>query len=185
MGSGDAYWLTTERLALRRFTSDDFDWLAEFYTDADVVRWLGGVKDRAAAAELFEERFLTYYDEHPGLGIWMTVERATERPLGFHLLNNVRGESMIQIGYGLIQSAWGRGYATEMADAVLRYGFGDLALPTIVAMTNLDNLRSQRVLEKIGLRRNGERLLAHPFYAAQGPMAWFERDREDWLAEFV
>ncbi|MNC93002.1 hypothetical protein D3C83_95350 [compost metagenome] len=50
-------------------------------------------------------------------------------------------------------------------------------------MANLDNYASQNVLLKIGLHRNGERAFPHPAYAAAGPMAWFERDREDWLAE--
>jgi RimJ/RimL family protein N-acetyltransferase len=49
-------------------------------------------------------------------------------------------------------------------------------------MTSLGNIASQRVLEKIGLERRGERAFAHPAYAAEGPMAWFEREAEAWLA---
>jgi hypothetical protein len=84
--AGAGYWLTTERLALWRFTPGDLDWLAELYSDRDVTRYLGGVKDRAKAEEHLNTRILQYYDEHPGLGIWMTVERATGTCLGFHLL---------------------------------------------------------------------------------------------------
>jgi RimJ/RimL family protein N-acetyltransferase len=58
------YWLTTERLALRRFTPSDLDWLAELYRDPDVMRYLGGVKDRAKAVELLDNRILRYYDQH-------------------------------------------------------------------------------------------------------------------------
>jgi hypothetical protein len=47
-------------------------------------------------------------------------------------------------------------------------------------MANLGNIASQRVLEKIGLERRGERAFSHPAYAAEGPMAWFERDAESW-----
>ena len=88
-------------------------------------------------------------------------------------------------GYVLFiaKSAWGAGIATEMADAVLRYGFLDLKLPRIAGMTSLQNRASQHVLLKIGLEQRGERAFAHPDYAAEGPMAWFERDREDWRAE--
>jgi RimJ/RimL family protein N-acetyltransferase len=132
---------------------------------------------------MLAERILRYYDEHPGLGMWVTVERATGTSLGFHLLNHIRGESIIQVGYTLAKPAWGRGYATEMAAAVLRYGFVDLNLPRIVGMANLENVASQRVLLKIGLERNGERAFPHPDYAAEGPMAWFERDAAEWLAE--
>lgn len=178
-----AFWITTERLGLRRFTPGDTDWLVELYTDPEVTRYLGGTKDRVATEDLLNRRFLQYYDEHPGLGIWMTVERSSGRRVGFHLLNNIQGESIIQIGFTLIKPAWGLGLGTEMASALLRYGFVDLALPRIVGMASLDNRASQNVLLKIGLHRHGERAFPHPAYAAEGPMAWFERDGADWLAE--
>ena len=180
--SGGCYWLTTARLALRRFTPADLDWLAALYRDRDVMRYLGGIKDRAKAEEVLETRILQYYDEHPGLGIWMTVERATGGRLGLHLLNHIRGESIIQIGFTLAKSAWGHGFGTEMASAVLRYGFVDLRLPRIAGMASLQNHASQRVLLKVGLERRGERAFPHPDYAAEGLMAWFERDAADWLA---
>jgi RimJ/RimL family protein N-acetyltransferase len=177
------FWLTTERLGLRRFTTDDFDWLCALFGDPDVARHLGGTKNHAQMQEMLNLRILKYYDEHPGLGIWLTVERASGEPVGFHLLNHIQGEAMIQVGYALLKSAWGRGFATEMAAAVLRYGFVDRSIPKISGMTTLGNMASQRVLEKIGLRRRGERSFPHPAYAAEGPMAWFERDAADWLQE--
>jgi ribosomal-protein-alanine N-acetyltransferase len=181
--SGPGYWLTTERLGLRRFTTADLDWLAALYGDADVTRHLGGVKNRTQALELLNARILTYYEEHPGLGIWMTIERATGTPAGFHLLNHIRGESIIQVGYALAKPAWGKGYATEMAEAVLGYGFRQLRLPRIAGMTSLRNHASLRVLEKIGLERRGERAFPHPDYAPEGPLTWFEREAAAWLAE--
>jgi [ribosomal protein S5]-alanine N-acetyltransferase len=178
-----SYWLTTHRLGLRRFTADDFEWLAQVYSDADVTRYLGGVKSPSEARAFLETRILRYYDEHPGFGIWMTVERATGVAVGFHLLNHIRGESIVQVGFTLARSAWGNGFATEMAGAVLRYGFLELGVPRIHGMASLQNRASQNVLLKIGLRRHGERAFSHPDYAAEGPMAWFERDAVDWCAE--
>jgi [ribosomal protein S5]-alanine N-acetyltransferase len=180
---GSAFWLTTDRLGLRRFTGDDLDWLTVLYSNENVTRHLGGRKDPADAEEMLRVRVIDYYERHPGLGIWMTVERATNTRIGFHLLNHIQGESLIQVGFVLDQPAWGRGYGTEMAFPILRYGFRELGLPRIHAMATLENLASQRILTKIGLRRNGERAFPHPAYAAAGPMAWFECDREDWLAE--
>jgi RimJ/RimL family protein N-acetyltransferase len=174
--------LETERLALRRMTNDDFEWLVALYADEDVTRYLGGTKTRERVADMLTTRVIEYYDEHPGLGIWMTVERATGDRVGFHLLNHIQGETIIQVGYGLARPAWGKGYATEMASAVLRHGFVDLKLPKIVGMASLPNLASQRVLAKIGLERRGERSFPHPAYASQGPMAWFEGERDAWLA---
>ena len=174
-------WLTTTRLALRRFTSEDIDWLLQLYSDPSVMEHMGGPQDEETVAELLDERILQYYDEHPGLGIWVTLERTSESPIGFHLLNHIRGETLIQVGFILSQNAWGKGYGTEMAEALLRHGFTELSLPRIHGITSLANLASQRVLEKIGLERHGER--SFPAYAAYGPQAFFHRDAEAWLNE--
>jgi ribosomal-protein-alanine N-acetyltransferase len=176
-------WLATRRLALRRFTDADFDWFAALYGDADVTRHLGGVKSRSDARAFFESRILRYYEEHPGLGMWITLQVSDGQQIGFHLLNHIRGESIVQVGFTIAKPVWGMGYATEMAEALLRYGFVDLQLPRIAAMANRDNLASQRVLAKVGLERRGERAFSHPDYASAGPMAWFEREAGDWLTD--
>ena len=115
----------------------------------------------------------------------MTVERESSVRVGFHLLNHIRGESIIQVGFSLARSAWGKGFGTEMAFAVLRYGFVERNLPRIAGIASLQNHASQHVLTKIGLERRGERSFAHPAYASEGPMAWFEREAADWRAEHV
>lgn len=174
--------LTTPRLALRRFTPDDLELLHGLNGDPEVMRFCGGVLTREKSEEMLRVRVLDYYEQNPGLGIWATIERATGACVGLHLLNHIRGESYIQVGYLLYPRYWGRGYATEMAVRVLRYGFAELGLPRIVAITDLPHVASQQVLLKAGLRRDGERRLSHPAYSS-GPLAWFERDAADWLAE--
>jgi ribosomal-protein-alanine N-acetyltransferase len=175
-------WLETERLALRRFTLDDLDTLARLNADARVTQYLGGVKDRAQTETLLRTRILDYYEQHPGLGIWATIERASGDVAGFHVLNHIQGETDLQVGYALFTEHWGKGYATEMAIALLRHGYGTLGLPQVNAITDLGNVASQQVLLKAGLERKGERAFAHPAYAASGPMAWFESHRDAWLA---
>ena len=173
--------LTTERLALRRFTLDDADLLGRLYSDPRVTKYTGGVLSREKSDELLRTRMIEYYDQHPGLGVWAMHERSTGACVGLHLLNHIRGETLIQVGYQLFPDYWGRGYATEMTIRVLRYGFEALGLPQIVAITDLDNVDSQRVLLKAGLVRRGERSFAHPAYQ-HGPLAWFEGDAAEWLA---
>lgn len=181
--SVDTWWLTTKRLALRRMTPADLDWLAALFSDPQVTEHLGGQKTRAQVEEMLRTRILDYYDANPGMGMWMTLERDTGAQIGFHLINNIQGETIIQVGYGLLAAYWGRGYATEMAEGVLRHGFETLRLPRIAGIATLPNVASQRVLEKAGLTRDGERFFPHPAYASSGPMAWFERERDAWLAE--
>lgn len=175
--------ITTPRLALRRFTAADVDLLGRWHSDPAVMRYLGGTLPRDKTEAMLRERILDYYEQHPGLGIWATVERGSGVCVGMHLLNHIQGEALIQVGYVLAADYWGRGYATEMCIALLRYGFVKLGLAQLVAITNRDNLPSQRVLLKAGLHRHGERAFAHPAYAEASPLAWFTRDRADWLAE--
>lgn len=180
----DAAGLTTARLTLRRFTPGDLEWLHSLNGDPVVKQRMGGPATRAQTEAMLRERILDYYGQHPGLGIWVTLERASGAAIGFHLLNNIQGEIDLQVGYVLAPQYWGRGYATEMCVALLRYGFTTLALPRIAGITDLSNVDSQRVLLKSGLQRNGERAFPHPAYARQGALAWFERDAGDWLAQF-
>jgi RimJ/RimL family protein N-acetyltransferase len=181
--NGTDQWLTTQRLALRRFVHSDLEMLDRLNSDPEVMRHSGGPASREDTEAMLSERIIAYYDQHPGLGMWVTLERSSGACIGLHLLNHIRGESLIQVGYRLFPQYWGRGYATEMCVALLRYGFADLKLPRIVAIVDLPNLPSQKVLLKARLHRNGERAFAHPAYASAGPLAWFERDRASWLKE--
>lgn len=172
--------LESARLYVRRFTPADLDDLAALLGDPDVGRFLGGAKDRAAVESTLQNRALAYYDQHPGLGMWATIERGNGRFVGFHVLNHIHGEPDIQVGYALVREAWGKGYATEMAVRIMHYGFGERGLSQICAITNLHHSASQHVLLKAGLERRGERVFAHPILADQGPMAWFVADRATW-----
>jgi len=175
--------LLSERLVLRRLTPDDLELVHRLNSDEKVMRYAGGTKDRVQTEAMLKGRILEYYEEHPGLGVWATLKRQNREIIGLHLLNHIQGESFIQVGYLLFPDHWGQGYATEMSIAVLRYGFTELKLPQIVAITDLANVESQHVLQKAGLHRKGERSFAHPAYAAQGALAWFERGAESWLSE--
>ena len=174
--------VVTPRLTLRRFASAEQDLLYRLHGDERVMHYIGGVLDREQSAAIFRTRALDYYDANPGLGIFATLERDGGACVGMHLLNHIQGETLIQVGYLLYPEYWGRGYATEMAVGLLEYGYRMLGLEQIVGIVDLPNLASQRVLEKAGLRRNGERAFPHPAYAALGPLAWFESERESWLA---
>jgi len=176
--------LTTERLVLRRYTLDDLPDLIALNRDPDVMRYLGGPVDERTSEAMLRGRILQYYGDHPGLGVWATCLRGSGEIIGFHLLNHVQGETLIQVGYRLHRRHWGRGYATEMAMALLRYGYVRLGLSTLMATALPGNTASQHVLLKCGLHRAGERFFPHPAYAPFGVLAYFERARAEWLAEF-
>ena len=72
----------------------------------------------------------------------------------------------VELGYRLACEHWGHGYATEGSRAALEFGFTTIGLPEIVAMTAVDNQRSRRVMERLGMRRNPADDFDHPNIAA-------------------
>ncbi|MDJ0340309.1 GNAT family N-acetyltransferase [Streptomyces sp. H10-C2] len=98
-------------------------------------------------------RFQTDFDQR-GFGWWAVEVSATGEFIGFAGLDQVDDGfpfTGVEIGWRLARSAWGHGYATEAARAVLAFGFEALALPEILAVTTATNVRSQAVMRRIGM----------------------------------
>ncbi len=147
--------LATERLRLRRLRPDDLDALVDLDSDPEVMRWLSGgtPTPREFIEEVVLPGFLARYPTRPWLGVWM-AELPDGPPIGWVSLRPVRPEApaWASLGYRLRRAGWGRGYATEAARAVLGQAFGTGDLERVEATVYEDNLRSQRVLAKLGLR---------------------------------
>ena len=151
--------LETGRLRLRRFVPADADLLVALDADPEVMRYItyGQPTPLAAYVETYLPRWLAIYRAQPGLGYFAAERRDTGEFLGwFHLRDDRIEPEYVELGYRLQRSAWGHGYATEGARALLAHGFNELGLARISARTLLGNLASQRVMEKCGLRRVGE-----------------------------
>jgi ribosomal-protein-alanine N-acetyltransferase len=156
-GSGrPAPWLETLRLGMRDFVAADFDDLLRLGRDPRVMRYIGNGKplSRDGVARLLA-RILGYGALYPDLGIWHTSRRDSGAFVGWFSLKYAGKSPDIEIGYWLVPSAWGRGFATEGAQALADYGFDDLDLDRIIGVTHPDNKASQRVLMKAGLRDSG------------------------------
>jgi RimJ/RimL family protein N-acetyltransferase len=98
--------------------------------------------------------FLKSYARGDGYGVWAAEERTTSEFVGwfsFHPTDDTRPGD-VALGYRLRRSAWGKGYATEGARALIRQGFTEQGTQRVIATTYQDNLASRRVLEKAGLR---------------------------------
>ena len=94
-------------------------------------------------------------DENPGYGNWAVHLKGNDAFIGWVLLKHLQDSGLIEVGYRFHKKFWGKGYATEIARAVLDHGFMNLKLDKIVGITNPRNAGSQRVLEKIGLKYIG------------------------------
>jgi RimJ/RimL family protein N-acetyltransferase len=148
----------TERLILRRFTMDDADALVALEADPDVMRYVPDAP--ASRQEILDETlpaFLGYYDRFAHYGFWAAVEKESGQFVGWFHFRPDQGAGPLEpeIGYRLVRAAWGRGYATEGARALIDKGFTEAGIERVTATAMADNVGSVRVLEKIGLLHVG------------------------------
>ncbi|WP_454333669.1 GNAT family N-acetyltransferase [Streptomyces glaucescens] len=144
--------LRTERLLLRSWRDSDRDpWFA-LNTDPEVRRYLPGMPTRERT-----DRGVTEFQadlDARGWGFWAVEVRGTGEFIGLAGLDPVEeGQPFtgVEAGWRLARSAWGHGYATEAARAVLDFGFAELDLPEILAITVPANRRSRAVMERLGM----------------------------------
>jgi [ribosomal protein S5]-alanine N-acetyltransferase len=142
---------STSRLRAERLTPEHRSEIARMHRDPAVMATLGGLRDDAQT-EAYLARNLKHWDEY-GFGLWIvrdaTNDRVAGRAVVRHLL--LEGTDEVEVGYGFYQEWWGRGLATEVARACVDLGYQRLGLPSLVALTLPTNLRSHRVLTKVGL----------------------------------
>jgi ribosomal-protein-alanine N-acetyltransferase len=150
--------LETKRLILKQPTLSDFDGLLRLRTDPQVMQYIGtGDIQTEKQVKEFIENAKPYSDEY-GLGFYSVFEKETHVFIGqaglFHLGFNVN-QPDIELAYRLDAKYWNKGYATELAKALIEYGFNKFSLPKIVAMVHPKNDRSRRVMEKAGMFYHG------------------------------
>jgi ribosomal-protein-alanine N-acetyltransferase len=144
--------LATERLLLSRSRLEDLGELIRFAQNVQTMATLGGVRTAEQTREGLQ-RHLDHWAEH-GFGWWTMRDRVSGAFIGRGGLRHVvlEGVPEVEIGYGLLPEYWGQGLAAEMSREALRLGFDVLGLQSIVSFTLPTNLRSRRVMEKVGLR---------------------------------
>ena len=149
--------LLTPRLVLRRFMAADGDDLHAMDCDDRVMRYLAtGLRGRTREqSDQALARIIAFAAAKPGYGLLHARRRDDEAFVGGCGLYPLPDTDDIEIAYRLPYVCWGQGYATEMAQAVVAYGLSDLGLARIVGVTYPENVASQRVLRKIGMREEG------------------------------
>lgn len=156
--------LETDRLLLRQWRESDLEPFARLNADAIVMEHFPAPQTRMesdAAARRFANAI-----ERDGYGLWAVEVSGSEDFIGFVGLAvpswNLPFMPCTEIGWRLARSAWGHGYATEAALAVLDFAFGTIGLDEVVSFTAATNLRSQRVMERIGMHRDPGEDFDHP-----------------------
>jgi RimJ/RimL family protein N-acetyltransferase len=156
--------LRTDRLILRHWRPEDRNPFAGINSDPRVVEFLPGImspQESDAVVDRIEAHFLRH-----GFGLWAVEVPHVAQFVGFIGLAVPKFEThftpCVEIGWRLDANYWNRGYATEGARAALEFGFTTLRLEELVSYTVPQNLRSRRVMEKIGMAHNPGDEFDHP-----------------------
>lgn len=165
--------IETDRLILRTWTAEDAETYFQINQDHKVIEFLLGplsmerVNDFISAANKHYHKY--------GYTLWAAELKKTGQLMGFIGLNYTDWEShftpAVEVGWRLGSQYWGKGYATEGAKASLDYGFKECGLKEIVSFTVPVNVRSIRVMEKIGLKRDINGDFIHPKLPADHPLS--------------
>lgn len=146
--------LRTARLVLRGWRDEDRDDWAALNADPEVMEYFPATLDRAQADAAFD-RIATALATR-GWGLWAVEHEG--RFLGFTGLSPVGFDAHFtpatEIGWRLRRDAWGQGFVTEAARAVMRLAFDELGLPELVSFTSVGNVRSSAVMERLGMTRD-------------------------------
>jgi len=164
--------LSTPRLLLRRWRAEDREPFYRINSDPRVMEHFPACLTRAesdAAIDRMEAHF-----KHHGFGLWAAELVQTGELAGFIGLSTPRFTAhftpCVEVGWRLSVQFWGRGLATEGAREAMRFGFEQARLSEIVSFTVAGNLRSIRVMEKLGMRRGLADDFDHPWVAAGHPL---------------
>jgi RimJ/RimL family protein N-acetyltransferase len=148
--------LSSERLRLEPFDAGHFDGLQALNRDPEVMRYIGGEPEtpeqtRAMIARV-QGRWVTF-----GYSWWSLIEHESGLLVGAAGLQHLGHEraNPHEIGWRLRRDRWGRGLALEAARTVLAHAFGTVGAPRVCAIRHPDNLASQRVMERLGMRHVG------------------------------
>jgi RimJ/RimL family protein N-acetyltransferase len=149
--------LETERLQLREATLEDARFVLALLNEPGWLRYIGdrGVNDLSDARRYITERLLDHYAEH-GFGIWVVERKDTPGPIGLCGLVQRQHLPDVDIGFAFAEAHWGHGYAREAALAALAHARDRLGLKRLIAITDPQNRASQRVLDVLGMKLEGE-----------------------------
>ncbi|MGH9276121.1 MAG: GNAT family N-acetyltransferase [Acidimicrobiales bacterium] len=164
--------LRTERLVLRAWRESDREPFAALNADPIVMEHFPAPLSRVES-DAFVDRILAACDEH-GWGLWAVEVPEESEFIGFIGLAIPGFEATftpcVEVGWRLARSTWGRGYAPEGGTEALRFAFDELALEEVVSFTSVQNGKSRRVMEKIGMTHDPSDDFDHPALALDSPI---------------
>ena len=162
-GTVDIPVIETERLRLRAFERRDFDAVAAYKADPDVMRFTGGPEARHRAWKSLAAMAGSW--SLMGCGYFCVAERRSDLCVGHCALFYPPDWPDREVGYTLAKQAQGKGYATEAANAALRFAYEALGWTTAISVIDPDNHASQSVAKRLGATKERENVSIWDFTA--------------------
>ena len=155
--SNSNLFIETERLLIRPFKMEDIEPSYKMNLDAEVSRYTGdgGVVSKKEIERRIIENVFGDYQKH-GFGRLAVELKGENKFIGFTGLKYLEDMNEVDLGYRFMKKYWGKGIATESAQACVNLGFNTLGLKRIIAMVLPENKGSIRVLEKLNFEYEGE-----------------------------
>ena len=179
--------LNTERLKLRQWKDSDLPIFAEMNSCDEVMKYFPN-KLSESESNSFAKKLSSLIAER-GWGLWAVEIASTNEFIGFTGLHYVHKKlsfsPAVEIGWRLKKQSWGKGYATEAANKVLKIAFTKLGINELVSITSVINLRSRAVMEKIKMENTNENF-QHPLIEEGNPLrehVLYKIAKIQWLAK--
>lgn len=147
--------LETGRLIFRRFADADTDAIFGLRSDAEFMRFIKPVETRRETVSWM--RMVSRYWETDNFGFWAVVLKENGAVAGWSGTWLLWETKEPEIGFAVAPALWGKGYGTEAAAFALKYTFENRNAERAVSLTMPENLASRRVMEKLGMRFEGEK----------------------------
>lgn len=143
--------LETDRLILRRFTVGDAQFVLTLLNEPSFLRYIGdkNVRNLEDARQYILNGPIASYEKN-GFGLYLVESKESTTPIGMCGLLKREELPDPDIGFAFLPAVWGKGFASEAADAVLKDAHQKLRLERILAITSLDNDASIKLLERLG-----------------------------------
>lgn len=150
--------INTDRLQLRKWKADNLPSLIQMNQDEEVMKYFPATMTEDESVK-FYLRIQKHFEDH-GFGLYVVEDKVKKQFLGYTGFMTANFEATftpcVEIGWRFNKAYWGKGYATEAANACLAYGFSKLPFEKVYSFTSIHNKKSEAVMQRIGMQYIGE-----------------------------
>nr|WP_026022978.1 GNAT family N-acetyltransferase [Paenisporosarcina sp. TG20] len=146
----------TGRLLIRYINTEDAKFMLDLFNEPDWIKYIGdrGIRTKDAMKTYIEDGPMTMYKEY-GIGLYAVELKEKGIPIGICGLIHRDFLKDVDLGFAFLSKYWGKGYAYEATNAILKYGAEELGYRRVVAFTSLTNDKSANLLLKLGMKDEG------------------------------